>query len=508
MCVLLAAASCAQQDVPPDGEAVIVVDTNLPVPRVVSRLRIDVYSQSGTWIATRDDVRPDTLDWPVSFSVFHDDPTTDRVALVRLRAYPEGRLIRYTGIVRAELEDLVDGVPQGDGLPRLMVQGQDRTPEFEPDPLVTIDRVVRVQLSYGRRGRVRVLLDGACVGKMPSLTAWNEPRSCTDGAEALSDAIDGVLEDDLNHDLPTAAGTWGDEPCSPEGTEAGAGSERVCVPGGTFMLGDAYYRASYLGAEEVMNLPRPERVVRISRFALDRDEVSVARFRAALAKGWTEVTPVGVLEKDGPPGPDASWACTFSVAARDREDYPLSCVPWDTARAFCLFEGGDLPTEAQWEYAALSAGRNARATYPWGDAPPDCGVAVYGRSYLRPDCIDAGEGVQPQRAFNPETDSHPLGVMNLAGSLSEHVRDTLLPFTHECWATAPDHDPACLIDPLPGCPNDSEPACYDDPARNHGLRGGSWVSGADELRVVSRRDRSVWTHEDVQMGFRCAYRLP
>src|SRR5689334_12769090 len=73
-------------ELPPRGEALIVVDTNLPVPRVASRLRIDVFTDDGRWIATRDEARPDPRDWPTSFSVYTDDEARPHVLLVRLRA--------------------------------------------------------------------------------------------------------------------------------------------------------------------------------------------------------------------------------------------------------------------------------------------------------------------------------------------------------------------------------------------------------------------------------------
>ncbi|MBI5536334.1 MAG: formylglycine-generating enzyme family protein [Deltaproteobacteria bacterium] len=502
-----ACTACGKTEPAPDGEAVIVVDTNLPVPGIASRLRIDVFASDGTWVATRDDVRPDTRDWPASFSVFNDDPAKEPVAIVRLRAYPEGRLVRYNGIIYAPLPELLHGVPKGDDQPRLILNGVDQTPEFEPDPAVTVDQVVRVRLAYGQRGRVRVLLDGACVGQMARLVPWSDVRSCVDGTDPLAAAEIAPVEDSLDYDLPTKAGTWGREPCLVTPPES-ASSDRVCVPGGGFLLGDAFLRTSDTFSNGAPANPHPERVLRISRFVIDRDEVSVARFRAAMARGFTEVTPVGTLEKDGPPGADLDYSCTYSASPRGREDYPVSCVPWDTARAFCRFEGGDLPTEAQWEYVAVAAGRSAKATYPWGDDPPDCSRAVYARTFLFPECVQLGTGVPPLVApgtNDAASSSHPLGLRNLAGSLFEHTLDTLLPYDDACWTHASSVDPMCWVDLRPGCPDDKNTDCITDPGRLHGMRGGSWVSPYQELLPVLRVEGNSGTWRDVRMGFRCVY---
>jgi formylglycine-generating enzyme required for sulfatase activity len=61
---------------------------------------------------------------------------------------------------------------------------------------------------------------------------------------------------------------------------------------------------------------------------------------------------------------------------------PINCVDWAQAYAFCIWDGGFLPSEAEWNYAA-SGGAEQRV-YPWSvavDAGPDggisCNQAVY-----------------------------------------------------------------------------------------------------------------------------------
>src|SRR5579862_6713061 len=72
----------------PYGEALIIADTDLPVPAVVDRLRIDTYAPDGSWFGSVDVARPEANDWPVSFGVAAPDAST-RDVLVRLRAYSE-----------------------------------------------------------------------------------------------------------------------------------------------------------------------------------------------------------------------------------------------------------------------------------------------------------------------------------------------------------------------------------------------------------------------------------
>lgn len=74
------------------GEALLVVDTDVAVPRHVNRLRVDVFGADGVVLETRDIIAPRPEDWPISFSVIADREGL-RTATVRLRAYAEGHVV-------------------------------------------------------------------------------------------------------------------------------------------------------------------------------------------------------------------------------------------------------------------------------------------------------------------------------------------------------------------------------------------------------------------------------
>ncbi len=461
------ACSCAALEpdpLPPRGEVLVLVDTDLPVPLVVARLRIDISTEDGRWIASRDDVRPDPRDWPTSFSVYNDDEARAKTLLVRLRAYPDARVVPYTGAARLE------GAA---------------TPASEPDPTLAVDRTIRVPLVFGSRGRMRVVLRGECLGK--------------EDCDPSSPPVEPVMD----REVPSVVGSFAAAPCEGFPTLP----ERACIPGGAFVFGDAFFRPTDTTGD-IRIEARPERVVVLSRFAIDRDEVTVERFRQALARGFVPPTAVAANEVDGPPAGTPPDACTWSAAPRGREAYPLSCVTWDTARAFCKFEGGDLPTEAEWEYTALAAGRRAKATYVWGEDAPTCAKAVFGRSSLRPDCTELSEGLPPGDA--PNEDVTPLGVRNLTGSLEEHVRDDHAPFTADCWTRAPVRDPVCELPPPPECVLDRDSlACRSAGGIVKSTRGASWYDTASGLRLVDRTgSQRISRTADALLGFRCVYPAP
>jgi len=285
----------------------------------------------------------------------------------------------------------------------------------------------------------------------------------------------------------------------------------------------------------------------VSPFYLDRYEVTVAAWHDALARGFVspDMTPTpndAPLVRDDCQivvSNDSRW-CTFTRVAGQpeaREDYPLNCVSWNAARAYCRFRGGDLPTEAEWEYVAQSYGSAVKSTFPWGDDAPSCSRAVFSRIQsvasscaghdlcrLAPGAttcattsctllsgsmplISTFIGPQPvDAAVGPQGDtSLLLGVYDLAGSMSELTRDAMHSLASSCWAAAPMLDPEC-----------------DDPtAPYHTVRGGSWedpggptkngeLYGAniDDLLLAGQRHRDSGSQPladfaPEEVGFRC-----
>ena len=462
-------AGCSPRGPEPYGEVLLNVDTDLPVPRVVSQLRVDLYADDGRWFESRTIGLPDAASWPVSFSVYSaDDSRTARV-WVRLRAHSDGTERDYRG-ERFTHEGNVAPAPAGES-PRLVQSGIDVTPPTEPLPALSVDRLFSLSLEPGHRDTADVLLQGACSGAMAWLT---EPRTaCFDGSRVTVGDLHG--KPGISRATESKVGTWS-EPC------AGAGdSERVCIPGG----------ASIMGSRELLlypdKAPSPERVVHLSRFWVDRHEVTVGRFRAALAAGFApQAMPTvnaGVL------GPDyVKNGCTWQAAPGDREGFALSCVSQQTARQLCQFSGGDLPTEAQWEYMATSAGRDRRTPFPWGESAPACDQAVFGRLSLAgsPGVCEA-LGLGPLPADSGTGDRTPLGVHGLAGGLSEWVLDSYEDYSAPCWRQAPVTEPQCQTATL-----------------ERALRGGSWAAPPTVLRSAARLG-AEGAGKAPFIGFRCVY---
>src|SRR5262249_43592106 len=148
-------------------------------------------------------------------------------------------------------------------------------------------------------------------------------------------------------------------------------------------------------------------------------------------------------------------------------DHPQTCVSWDDARTYCASVGKQLPTEAQWEYAAR--GGKKQLKWPWGNATPTDASA----------CLK-------QLAHTCAVKSYPAGAFGLydmAGNVEEWVAD----WYKESYPQRAGKDP---LGPSNGL--------------GRVVRGGSSRNfDAWSLRGTTRSSRLPSRREN-DVGFRCA----
>jgi formylglycine-generating enzyme required for sulfatase activity len=77
------------------------------------------------------------------------------------------------------------------------------------------------------------------------------------------------------------------------------------------------------------------------------------------------------------PNTDVSGETTTMGEDKKRDNYAISCVSWYGSIAFCLWLGGSLPTEAQWEYAGRYDGSGANNSYQYAGSGTLDNVAWY-----------------------------------------------------------------------------------------------------------------------------------
>jgi len=359
-----------------------------------------------------------------------------------------------------------------------------------------------------------------------------------DGPVETSSRDSGTVDMTPGHDGPIESGDSGtltgnsNPSCAAMGSglttcgPGGSGHESCCtsleVTGGTF------YR-SYDGVKYT-DKSNPATV---SSYRLDKYEITVGRFRqfvAAIIAGWRPMAGSGKhthlnggkgLNATGggyEAGWDANWNAFFLTSASawntnlamahgtwtpspgTNENKPISNETWYDAYAFCIWDGGFLPSEAEWNYAAAGGGGpSGQRVYPWSipstSTTIDCSYANYApqqsgtatTACTTPSCVGGCPADAPSNVGteSPKGDG-AYGQTDLSGNIEE-------------WTL--DHAGA-YVTPCLDCANLSA-------ASPREWRGGGWSpdSTRDGNLVISYRFNFASSSRFNDMGARCA-RVP
>jgi len=228
--------------------------------------------------------------------------------------------------------------------------------------------------------------------------------------------------------------------------------EWITLEGGTFQM----------GSEEDID-EQPVHSVTVPGFEILKTEVTVSQFsQCVTAKSC--IAPLDSSEMED------NWGKS------ERENHPMNGVNWSSADSYCRWIGGRLPTEAEWEYAARSRGKDIR--YPWGNESATCDYAVM---FAGSKGCGTGTSAEVCSKIRGNTEQ---GICDMAGNVCEWVEDD--------WAPGYDETPT-----------DGSAWIETPRSEQRTLRNGYFSSGSGLLRSTHRTYAGL-NNPAESNGFRCA----
>lgn len=246
----------------------------------------------------------------------------------------------------------------------------------------------------------------------------------------------------------------------------------VDIAGGSFIMGSDKYFIS-----------EPEHSISLSAYSISKYEITNELFAQFLNEYGSQFIKNGQYKGEsmcweeesfgggnfGLEEVDGEW----QVATNGFDNNPAIHITWFGAYEFCRYYGGRLPTEAQWEYAAIGAAESNNYTYSGSNTLSE--VGWYGEYSLTP----------------PFGETHPVGMKtaneiglhDMTGNAGEWCAD---------WYATP-YDTSQEADPT-GPQN----------GKYKVIRGGAWSDKEYDMNVKMRKGRAPEYHSD-DVGFRIVF---
>ena len=243
----------------------------------------------------------------------------------------------------------------------------------------------------------------------------------------------------------------------------------VFVEGGEFMMGNP---GGWDGSKDSW----PSHKVVLDDFYIQKYEVTQGDFELFMAvTGYEHSNSSYESLRDHSPD-------------RFQSSFP-AVVSWKDASDFCEWLGSqtgkavELPTEAQWEYAARSGGKQFRYATENGDAKEGVTMAARPSQYRRQN----RSLPQPPGSYPPNL----LGLYDMSGNAAEWVRDY---YHADYYERSPVNNPKGPESPI-------IESWSNEPYRI--LRGGDFRDFSGNTTVTRRKAIERVTNEST--GFRCSF---
>lgn len=324
------------------------------------------------------------------------------------------------------------------------------------------------------------------------------PIFCSDGRCTECEGIDFQCNGNIRQEC--VDGHWQDRVLCDNYCLAGAcqnppscNGDLECANGISCCRANEVMGGSFIRDYDGIDFADPGYPATVQSFVLDKFEVTVSRMRRFVA-----AYPQIVLHEGDGKAPhiddDPGWQPEYSAqmpatadeliaqlectdttwltSGLENEKLPINCVDFYVAYAFCIWDKGRLPTEAEWNYAA--AGGSEQRQYPWVEPftsnPPTADHAYYGQVSGLPIAVGS----------KPLGDGR-WGHSDLAGNVLEWTLDFYADYPETC----------------DNCVNTT-------PAGTRAVRGAAYVSPGELLLVALRWD-ALADEPRKDLGLRCVH---